>query len=143
VTRASWAAGSIRRTVFDFVLKPARAVGRALNDETLRPLQQTERETLEAVTAIDKATESIEHHVEVIETLANSVGPLTDSVDRLNETLRELVKILEPITAAERGVVRAGEDVGHAQEEIEHASRFFGFRHPKKEDEAKPEPQES
>jgi hypothetical protein len=75
--------------VFDFVLKPVRSVVQALNEDTVKPLEQTERETLDAVKAIDRATQSIEHHVEVIETLATSVGPLTASVDRLTETMRQ------------------------------------------------------
>jgi len=59
---------------------------RAVNEDALRPLEQTEHQTLEAVKALDRATESIEHHIEVIETLATSVGPLTESVDRLTDT---------------------------------------------------------
>jgi len=72
--------------VFDFVLKPVRSMVRAVNEDALRPLEQTEHQTLEAVKALDRATESIEHHIEVIETLATSVGPLTESVDRLTDT---------------------------------------------------------
>lgn len=72
--------------MFDFVLKPVRSMVRAVNEDALRPLEQTEHQTLEAVKALDRATESIEHHIEVIETLATSVGPLTESVDRLTDT---------------------------------------------------------
>lgn len=107
--------------VFDFLLRPVRAVLRSAREEVIRPLEDTERETLGAVKAVDRATESIEHHVEVIEALATSVGPLTESVDRLTDTMRDLVKLLAPMAEAERGV----QDVEHGVERAEH---FFGFR---------------
>jgi hypothetical protein len=107
--------------VFDFVLKPVRSVVRAANQDALKPLVQTERETLEGIEALERATASIEHHVEVIETLATSVGPLTASVDRLTSTMQDLVKMLGPIAAAEQEMQRAE----HGVQEAEH---FFGFR---------------
>jgi uncharacterized protein YoxC len=107
--------------VFDPVLKPVRSFVRILNEDAIKPLEETERETLNAVKAIDRATESIEHHVEVIESLATSVGPLTASVDRLNETMRDLVQVLGPLAAAEHGLQRA-------EHEAEHLERFVRFR---------------
>lgn len=115
--------------MFGFVLRPARSALRALNEDALKPLEDTERETLDAVHAIDHATESIEHHVEVIETLATSVGPLTDSVDRLTETMRDLVQILAPIAGAEH--------------EAQRAEHFFGFHRHKEPAEPKAGPPES
>jgi uncharacterized protein YoxC len=106
--------------VFDFVMRPVKSVVRVLNEDAMKPLEQTERETLDAVRAIDHATESIERHVEVIETLATSVGPLTESVDRLTDTMQDLVRLLGPLAGAEREVQRA-------EDEIEHAEHFFGF----------------
>ena len=106
--------------MFDFVLKPVRSVVRAANQDALKPLAQTERETLEGVKALERATESIERHVEVIETLATSVGPLTQSVDRLTDTMDELVKMLGPLAGAEHEMQRAEHGV-HA------AERFFEF----------------
>ncbi|HTX08665.1 MAG TPA: hypothetical protein VME22_08645 [Solirubrobacteraceae bacterium] len=106
--------------VFDFVLKPVRSALQVLNEDTVKPLQETERDTLDAVKAIEHATQSIERHVEVIETLATSVGPLTSSVDRLNETMRDLVAVLGPLAAAEHEVHRAEHDV----EQAEHFLRF-------------------
>jgi hypothetical protein len=108
-------------SVFDFVLRPVRSVTRVLNEDALKPVEETERETLDAVRAIDRATQSIERHVEVIETLATSVGPLAASVDRLNETMRELVEVLAPLAGAERGFERA-------EHGAEHVERVFGFR---------------
>lgn len=118
------------------MLKPARSVFRALNEDALRPLEETERETLDAVKAIDRATVSIEHHVEVIETLATSVGPLTESVDRLNETMRDLVRMLGPLAGAER-------EVQSVEREAEAAEHFFGFRRHKKPAEPAAETPES
>ncbi len=92
-----------------------------MNEDTLKPLEETERETLDAVRAIDEATKSIEHHVEVIETLATSVGPLTEAVEHLNETMRDLVTLLGPLAGAEREAQRAE----HGVEQAEH---LFGFR---------------
>ena len=59
--------------MFDFVLKPIRSVVRAMDQDALKPLEETEHETLEAVEALERVTVSIERHVEVIETLATSV----------------------------------------------------------------------
>ena len=111
--------------MFDFVLKPVRSLVRAVNEDALRPLEETEHDTLDAVRVLERATESIEHHVEVIETLATSVGPLTESVDRLTDTMQDLVKILGPLAGAEHEVQRAE----HGVQEAEH---FFGFRRHKK-----------
>jgi hypothetical protein len=107
--------------VFDFVLKPVRSIVRAANQDAVRPLVQTERETLEGVQALERATASIEHHVEVIESLATSVGPLTASVDRLTDTMQDLVKMLGPLAGAEHEMQRAE----HGVQEAEH---FLGFR---------------
>jgi hypothetical protein len=49
--------------VFDFVLKPIGSVVRAVNEDAVKPLEDTERETLDGVKALERATESIEHHV--------------------------------------------------------------------------------
>jgi hypothetical protein len=122
-------------SVFDFVLRPVRSVARALNEDALKPVEETERETLDAVRAIDRATQSIERHVEVIEILATSVGPLTASVDRLNETMRELVEVLAPLAGAERGVERAE----HETEQVERFLRHRRHKHPA-EPEAGPPP---
>jgi hypothetical protein len=114
--------------VFDFVLKPVRSAVRAVNADALRPLEQTERETLEGVEALERATASIEHHVEVIESLATSVGPLTESVERLTDTMQDLVKMLAPIAAMER-------DMGRAEHGVQEAEHFFGFRRHNKQGE--------
>ncbi len=106
--------------MFDFALKPVRSALRVLNEDTFKPLEQTERETRDAVRAIEGATQSIERHVEVIETLATSVGPLTTSVDRLNETMRDLVEVLAPLAAAENEFHRAE----HGAEQVERVLRF-------------------
>ena len=111
--------------MFDFVLKPVRSVVRAIDQDAVRPLEETERETLEAVKALERVTESIEHHVEVIETLATSVGPLTASVDRLTDTMQELVKMLGPIAGAEREMQRG-------ERGVQEAEHFFGFRRHRK-----------
>jgi len=44
-----------------------------MDQDALKPLEETEHETLEAVEALERVTVSIERHVEVIETLATSV----------------------------------------------------------------------
>ncbi|HTP19329.1 MAG TPA: hypothetical protein VMJ65_06970 [Solirubrobacteraceae bacterium] len=122
--------------MFDFVLKPVRSVVRAVNEDALRPLEQTEHDTLEGVEALERATASIEHHVEVIESLATSVGPLTASVDRLTDTMQDLVKILEPLAGMER-------EMGHAEHGVQEAEHFFGFRRNKEQVEPEAGPTES
>ena len=47
------------------MLKPVRSVVRAMDQDALRPLEETEHETLEAVKALERVTDSIERHVEV------------------------------------------------------------------------------
>ena len=92
--------------MFDFFTRPLRsALG--LEHEVIEPLQDAEREIIEAATAIRSATESIERHVEVVEGLATSVGPLTESVNQLTSTMAELVTLLAPLAAAEHEVQRA------------------------------------
>ena len=121
--------------MFDFVLRPVRSVARIMNEDALKPLEETERETLDAIRAIDQATESIEHHVAVIETLATSVGPLGASVDRLNETMRDLVEVLAPLAAAEHGVQRAE----HEAEQVERVFRFRRHKNPDEPDATAPD----
>jgi hypothetical protein len=133
--RKSLQADKISGPVFDFVLKPVRSVVRVLNEDAVKPLEETERDTLDAVRAIDRATESIEHHVEVIETLATSVGPLTASVDRLTETMVDLVAVLGPLAAAEHEIHRA-------EHGVEQAERFLAFRRHRKVNEPGASPPE-
>ena len=110
-------------SVLDFVLRPVRSVLGA-EHEASKPLEDTEREILDAVNAIHRVADSIEHEVEVIEGLATSVGPLTDSVNQLTATMVDLVALLAPMGEAEHGVER-----------VEH---FFGF-HRHKQAAAEPE----
>lgn len=100
--------------MFELVTLPIRmflGAARSLLDEAehdvISPLEgaiETETHILDAVTAIRRATASIEQHVEVIDTLANSVAPLGDSVNRLTDTMDALVQMMAPMGAAERGV---------------------------------------
>jgi hypothetical protein len=103
--------------MLDFFFKPLRSIVGAAEQEveTLEPIEDTEREILGAVKALERTTDSLEHHVEVIEQLATVVDPLTDSVIALNATMVDLVRVLAPLAAAEREVGK-----------IEH---FFGRRH--------------
>jgi hypothetical protein len=103
--------------VLDFLFRPLRsALGTAERDVSA-PLAAPERELTDAVEAIRRTTDSIEHHVEVIEALATSVGPLTESVNQLTATMRDLVSLLAPMGEAERGVQRAGRFLGFHRHE--------------------------
>lgn len=77
------------------------------------PLEEPEHQLLDAVKAIERATDSIEHHVEAIESLATSVGPLTESVNGLTATMVDLVGLLAPVGEAEKDV-----------QDVEHFLRF-------------------
>jgi ABC-type transporter Mla subunit MlaD len=103
--------------MFDFIFRPLRAALGAAEHEVSAPIAEGEHEILDTVTAIHRATESIEHHVQVIEGLATSVTPLTDSVNQLTATMRDLVAILAPMGEAEH-------DVEHGVQRVEH---FFGI----------------
>jgi hypothetical protein len=87
-----------------------------------KPLDEPEHDLHDAVTAIERATDSIEHHVEVIESLATSVGPLTDSVNKLTATMVDLVAMLAPVGEAERG--------------MQHVDRLFGVHRHEQRDES-------
>ena len=93
--------------MLDFVFRPLRQVLGAGEHEVTRPLDETEHELVDAVEAIHRASDSIDHHVQVIEGLATSVGPLTESVDRLTATMADLVSILGPLAGAEHEARRA------------------------------------
>jgi hypothetical protein len=103
--------------MFDFVFNPLRSILRGAEHEVeeITPVQKTEQDILATVQAVERATDSIEHHVEVIERLATSVDPLKDSVNNLTATMRDLVNILGPIAAAEH--------------EAHGVERFFGRHH--------------
>ena len=117
--------------MFEFVIGPIRSVLGVTEQEIVESVHDArdiEANMLDAVQAIENATNSIEHHVEVIETLATSVDPLRASVDRLTDTMQELVAVLHPMAAAEHEAHRIG--------------RFFGRHHhddrPKQEGEPLP-----
>ncbi len=93
--------------MLDFVLRPLRYVLGVGGSEVSKPLDEAEHELVDAVRAIQRASDSIDHHVEVIEGLATSVGPLTDSVNQLTATMADLVALLGPVAGAEHGVQRA------------------------------------
>lgn len=116
-------------SLLNLFFRPVRSALGLAEHEVTAPLEETEREIVDAAGAIHRASESIERHVEVIEGLATSVGPLTESVNQLTATMVDLVTLLAPMGKAERGVERA-----------EH---FFGFhRHDEASgpDVATPEP---
>ena len=93
--------------MLDFVLRPLRYALGVGESEVSKPLDGAEHELVEAVRAIHRASDSIDHHVEAIEGLATSVGPLTDSVNQLTSTMADLVALLGPLAGAEHGVQRA------------------------------------
>ena len=103
--------------MLEFFFRPLRSVLGAAEHEVTTPLEDTEREILDAVEAIHRATDSIEHHVEVIEGLATSVRPLTDSVNHLTATMADLVTLLAPVAKAEHGVERVEHLFGHHRHE--------------------------
>jgi hypothetical protein len=105
--------------VLDFVFRPLRSVLGAGEREMSKPLHEPEHDLLDAVKAIERASDSIERHVEVIESLATSVGPLTDSVNKLTATMVDLVGMLAPVAEAEK--------------DMEHAEHFLGFRRRRRE----------
>ena len=116
-------------SILDPFLNPLRSILGTAEHEVLEhtPMAETrdiEARLLEAVTAVHRATDSIERHVEVIETLAQSLPPLTESVTRLTNQLGELLTLTAPLAAAERDVSRV--------------THLFGRHH---HEEAAPEPE--
>jgi predicted RNase H-like nuclease (RuvC/YqgF family) len=97
--------------MLDFVTRPLRVLLGTTGSEVVESVRETrdiEKDTLGAVTAIEKATVSLEKHVEVIETLATSVDPLRASVDRLTDTMQELIAVLGPLASAEHEAQKVG-----------------------------------
>lgn len=72
----------------------------------IRDPRELEAKLDEAVTAIHRASESLEAHVEVLGTLSDSLPGLTDSVTRLSEQLAHMMRVTEPLAVAERDVTR-------------------------------------
>jgi len=100
--------------MLDFVFRPLRSVLGIAEHEVSAPLEDAEREMVDAARAIERATASIEHHVEVLEGLVTEITPLTESVNRLTMTVADMVALLAPLQKAEQDVDR-----------VEH---FFGLR---------------
>jgi len=100
--------------MLEFVVRPLRSILGVAEHEMASPLADTEREVVEAVNAIRRATESIERHVEVIEGLATAIGPLTESVNQLTRTLADVTALMAPIESAEH--------------EVDRVKQFFGLR---------------
>jgi hypothetical protein len=100
--------------MLEILFRPLRSALGVAEHEATAPLAEPERELVDAVQAIHRAADSIDHHVQVIEGLATSVGPLTDSVDRLTATMADLTAILAPL--------------GKAEHEVGQIERRFGFR---------------
>jgi hypothetical protein len=100
--------------MLEFLVRPLRSALGVAEHDFVAPVERSEHEIADAVNALHRAADSIEHHIEVVEGLATSVSPLTESVNRLTETMAELVKLLAPMATAERDVER-----------VEH---LFGFR---------------
>jgi methyl-accepting chemotaxis protein len=106
--------------MLDFLTRPIRSVLGATQQDiarSVRDARDIERNTLDAVEAIERATVSIEKHVASLDTLATSIDPLRDSVDRLSTTLEQVVKLLAPMEAVERDVGRLGHLFGHRHED--------------------------
>lgn len=106
--------------MLDFLTRPVRSVLGAAEQEAVRSAGAIEHEILEAVRAIHRVADAVEHQVQIVDGLAAAVPPLTDSVNRLNETMTALVTMLAPMAAAEH--------------EVEHVGRFLGFRRRKHTD---------
>ena len=104
--------------MLDPLFRPVRAILGFGEQEIERPMVGAEHEILDAVGALHRVAESIEHHVEVIEGLATSIDPLKQSVNDLTETMTELVALIAPMGKAEVGVQHASQEVRH----------FLGFR---------------
>lgn len=115
--------------MLEFLVRPLRSALGVVEHEVVTPVGRTERDIADAVNAVHRAADSIEHHVEVVEGLAMSVGPLTESVNSLTETMAELVKLLSPMAAAER--------------DAERVERVFGFRRRRRPVTPEPGPPES
>ncbi|OAI40179.1 hypothetical protein AYO39_01860 [Actinobacteria bacterium SCGC AG-212-D09] len=104
--------------MLDFLFRPIRSALGSVERDASAPIVEGEREILDVVNAIHRATDSIERHVEVIERLATSIDPLKESVNQLTATMSDLVGIVAPMGAAEQ-------QVEHASDEVRH---FLGFR---------------
>jgi hypothetical protein len=100
--------------MLDFFARPVRSVLGVAEQEAAKPVGAIEHEILEAVRAIHRVADALEHQVQTVDGLAAAVPTLTRSVNNLNETMTALVTLLAPMAAAER--------------EVQHVERFLGFR---------------
>ena len=105
--------------MLEFLVRPLRSALGVAEHEVVSPVGRVEHDMADAVNAVHRAAEAIEHHIEVVEGLATSVGPLTESVNQLTETMGDLVRLLAPMAAAEH--------------DVERVERLFSFRRRRKQ----------
>jgi hypothetical protein len=100
--------------LLDAATRPLRALlGSAEHEveETLpvHEIEDIQKQILEGVGAMRRATESIDSHVAAVDALANSMPTLTAAVEALTAQLALLSEVVAPVSAAEREVA----DVEH------------------------------
>ncbi len=100
--------------MLEFLVRPLRSALGVAEHEVVTPVGRVEHDMADAVNAVHRAAEAIEHHIEVVEGLATAVGPLAESVNQLTDTMGDLVKLLAPMAVAEH--------------DVERVERVFGFR---------------
>jgi hypothetical protein len=113
--------------ILGIALRPIRSVIGAAEHEAevvtpVREIEEIQKQILDGVGAMRRATESIEAHVEVVDTLANTLPTLTAAVQELTEQLAAVVTVLAPLSAAER-------DVAKVEREFTRLGGLFGVHH--------------
>ncbi len=92
--------------MLDFATNAARSVLGHISigtvEHRVEQLAPIEERLHEAVDALHRAAESLEHNVEVGDKLAESLPALTEAVTRLSDQLAGVLELAAPVEAAER-----------------------------------------
>ena len=111
--------------LLDPAVRPLRALLGGAEREVERTLpvleiEDIQKQILDGVGAMRRATESIDSHVQAVDTLASAVPTLTAAVQALTAQLAALSEALAPMIAAEhevakveRRAARLGDLLGH------------------------------
>jgi hypothetical protein len=121
--------------LLDTALRPLQALLGGAEREVERTLpvldiEDIQKQILDGVGAMRRATESIDSHVQAIDTLASALPTLTAAVQALTAQLATLSEALAPMIAAEHEVARVERRAARIGDLLGHHPRDPGSEAP-------------
>ena len=96
----------------------------------VREIEDIQKQILDGVGAMRRATESIDSHVQAVDTLASALPTLTAAVQALTAQLAALSEALAPMIAAEHEVEKVERSAARLGDLLGHHSRDRGSESP-------------